>query len=52
MDREISEFPPTITSDNHLLAVGYAGGDIRYKEAYKLPVTDITASIDQQYMQQ
>ena len=49
MDIEISEFTPTIISDNHLLIVGYAGGDNRYKEAYKLPVTDIKASIDQQH---
>ena len=42
-------FTPTISED-HLLIVGYGGADLRaYKGAYKLPVANITASIDQQY---
>ena len=40
-------FTPTI-SDDHLLIVGYSGADMRlYNGAYKIPVGDITASIDQ-----
>ena len=43
------DFRPTI-SDDHLLIVGYAGADNRsYKSAYKIPVANITASIDQQH---
>ena len=42
-------FTPTI-SDDHLIIVGYYGADLKsYKGAYKIPVTNITASIDQQY---
>ena len=42
-------FTPTI-SDDHLLIVGYYGADIRIcKDAYKIPVANITASIDRQY---
>ena len=41
-------FIPTI-SDDHLLIVGYSGADGRYKGAYKIPVANITASIDQQH---
>ena len=42
-------FAPTI-SDDHLLIVGYAGVDrIRHKETYKIPVANITSSIDQQH---
>ena len=38
-------FQPTI-SDDHLLIVGYHHTNIRYKSAYKIPVANITASID------
>ena len=39
-----------IVSDDHLLIVGYGGGDrIRYKDCYKIPVAIIIASIDQQH---
>ena len=42
-------FTPTI-SDDHLLIVGYIGADMKpYKGSYKLPVANITASIDQQH---
>ena len=42
-------FTPTI-SDDHLLIVGYSGADMRiHKGAYKIPVANITASIDQQH---
>ena len=42
-------FTPTI-SDDHLLIVGYSGADTKgYKSAYKIPVANITASIDQQH---
>ena len=42
-------FTPTI-SDDHLLIVGYNGTKINaYKGAYKIPVVNITASIDQQH---
>ena len=41
-------FTPTI-SDDHLLIVGYSGDNIRDKSAYKIPVANITASIDQQH---
>ena len=42
-------FTPTI-SDDHLLIVGYYGADIgSYKCAYKIPVANITESIDQQH---
>ena len=41
-------FTPTI-SDGDLIIVGYRGADMRhYCNAYKKPVSDITASIDQQ----
>ena len=41
-------FTPTI-SDDHLLIVGYGGANLKpYKGAYKIPVANITASIDQQ----
>ena len=37
-------------SDDHLLIVGYHGADMRgYKSAYKIPVANVTASIDQQH---
>ena len=40
-------FTPTI-SDDHLLIVGYSGASMRsYKGSYKIPVTNITALIDQ-----
>ena len=43
-------FTPTITSDDHLLIVGYDGADMSgYSGAYKVPVANITASIDQQH---
>ena len=42
-------FIPTI-SDNHLLIVGYTGANQTDKDAYKIPVFNITASIDQQHM--
>ena len=42
-------FKPTI-SDDHLLIVGYCGADTRIcKDAYKIPVANITASIDQEH---
>ena len=42
-------FTPTI-SDDHLLIVGYADANmIRQRSAYKIPVANITASIDQQH---
>ena len=42
-------FTPTI-SDDHLLIVGYCGADLKsYKSAYKIPVANITASINQQH---
>ena len=38
-------FTPTITSDDHLLIVSYAGAKIdRHKSAYTMPVANITAS--------
>ena len=41
-------FTPTI-SDGHLLIVGYTGADMKgYRNAYKIPVTNIITSIDQQ----
>ena len=41
-------FTPTITSDNHLLIVGYYAKDTYGRNgAYKIPVANITASIDQ-----
>ena len=43
-------FKPTITSDDHLLIVGYTGADVYiHGDAYKMPIANITASIDQQY---
>ena len=41
-------FKPTITSDDHLLIVGYDGADITYRSTLKIPVANITASIDDQ----
>jgi len=42
-------FTPTI-SDDHLLIVGYSGADFKvYNGAYKIPVANITTSIDQQH---
>ena len=41
-------FTPTI-SDDHLLIVHYYGANTRYNGAYKIPVANITASIDQQH---
>ena len=42
-------FTPTISAD-HLLIVGYCGADMQgYKGAYKIPVANITAPIDQQH---
>ena len=42
-------FTPTI-SDNYLFIVGYSGADTKaYKGAYKIPVANITASIDQKH---
>ena len=42
-------FTPTI-SDDHLLIVCYGGADMKhYQGAYKMPVADITASIDRQH---
>ena len=42
-------FTPTI-SDDHLIIVGYYGADMsHYNGAYKIPVANITASIDQQH---
>ena len=41
-------FTPTI-SDDHLLIVGYYGVDDAYNGAYKIPVANITESIDQQH---
>ena len=39
-----------IVSDNHLLIVGYYDADIKgYKGVYKMPVADITTSIDQKH---
>ena len=41
-------FTPTITSDDHLLIVSYAGADMRYhKNAYTIPFANITAPNDQ-----
>ena len=40
-------FTPTI-SDDHLLIVGHVGAN-PYRSAYKIPVTNITTSIDQQH---
>ena len=41
-------FTPTI-SDDHLIIVGYHGADTRYNGTYKIPVANITASIEQQH---
>ena len=43
-------FTPTITSDDHLLIVGYnSGTDMdEYVSAYEIPIATIIASIDQQ----
>ena len=45
----MSAFTPTITSDDHLLIVGYTEMTGRYNTAYKIPIATITASIDQQH---
>ena len=43
------DFAPTI-SDDHLLIVGYGGADMNaYNGAYKIPVANVIASIDQQH---
>ena len=42
-------FTPTITSDDHMLIVGYNSVDKCHKGAYKIPITNITASGDQQH---
>ena len=43
-------FTPTITSDDHLLIVGYGSADMSHNNrAYKIPTTNITASIDRQH---
>ena len=43
-------FTSTITSDNHMLIVGYADTvNDRYKSAYKIQIANITASINQQH---
>ena len=42
-------FTPTITSDDHLLIVGYTAADIRYNTVYKIPIAIITAAINQQH---
>ena len=41
-------FTPTI-SDDHLIIVGYSVPNGRYNGAYKIPVANITSSIDQQH---
>ena len=42
-------FTPTVSDDN-LLIMGYGGADIKpHNGAYKIPVANITASIDQQH---
>ena len=39
-----------IISDDHLVIVGYCGADMKtYKDAYKIPIANITASVDQNY---
>ena len=41
-------FTPTITSDDHLLIVSYAGADMKWhNSAYTIPFSNITASNDQ-----
>ena len=41
-------FTPTITSDDHLLIVGYYSADTHARTgAYNIPIANITASIDQ-----
>ena len=43
-------FTPTITSDDHLLIVGYYAADTHGRNgAYKIPVANITTSTDQQH---
>ena len=41
-------FTPTI-SDGDLLIVGYSGVDVRCKNVYKIPLTNIMASIDERH---
>ena len=41
-------FGPTI-SDDHLFIVGFAGAGGRCNSAYKIPVANITASLNQQH---
>ena len=39
-----------IICDNHLVIVGYCGADMKtYKDAYKMPIANITASVYQNY---
>ena len=43
-------FKPTITPDDHLLIVGYTGPDVYiHDDAYKIPIANLTVSIDQQH---
>ena len=43
-------FKPIITSDDHLLIVGYYGADkLTRNSGCKIPIANITASIDQQH---
>ena len=43
-------FTPTITSDDHLLIVSYSGADMsNHKNAYTIPVANITSANDQQH---
>ena len=45
----MAAFKPTITFDDHLLIVGYGSADMNYcKNTNRIPVANITASIDQQ----
>ena len=43
-------FTPTITFDDYLLIVGYAGPYERCKGGYKIPIANVTVSIDRQHM--
>ena len=42
-------FAPTVTSDDHLLIVGYDDVNERSNGVYKIPIANITASVNQQY---
>ena len=44
----MAAFTPTI-SDDHLLIVGHNDVGTRSKNAYKIPITDIKAAINQKY---